>query len=57
MVTKTSKALWSTHNASALKGKYHSAVAKSAEEAGKLLKSGFEYVRQKDDLMLFRKRK
>lgn len=36
---------------------YHSAVAKSVEEARKLLETGFEYVCQKDDLMLFRKRK
>ena len=36
---------------------YHSAVAKSVEEARKLLEEGFEYVCQKDDLMLFRKRK
>ena len=36
---------------------YHSAVAKSVEEARKLLETGFEYVCQKDDIMLFRKRK
>jgi integrase len=36
---------------------YHSAVTKSIEEARKLLETGFEYVCQKDDLMLFRKRK
>jgi hypothetical protein len=36
---------------------YHSAVAKSVEEARKLLEEGFEYVCQKEDLMLFRKRK
>jgi integrase len=36
---------------------YHSAVAKSVEEARKLLEGGFEYVCQKEDLMLFRKRK
>jgi integrase len=36
---------------------YHSAVAKSVEEARKLLETGFDYVCQKDDIMLFRKRK
>jgi hypothetical protein len=36
---------------------YHSAVAKSVDEARKLLETGFEYVCQKDDIMLFRKRK
>ena len=36
---------------------YHSAVAKSVEEARQLLETGFEYVCQKDDIMLFRKRK
>jgi hypothetical protein len=36
---------------------YHSAVAKSVEEARKLLEEGFEYVCQKDDIILFRKRK
>ena len=35
----------------------HSAVAKSVDEARKLVEEGFEYVCQKDDLMLFRKRK
>jgi len=36
---------------------YHSAVAKSVDEARKLVEEGFDYVCQKDDLMLFRKRK
>lgn len=36
---------------------YHSAVAKTVEEARKLLEQGFDYVCQKDDIMLFRKRK
>ncbi len=36
---------------------YHSAVAKTVEEARKLLEQGFVYVCQKDDIMLFRKRK
>jgi hypothetical protein len=36
---------------------YHSAVAETVEEAGKLLEEGFEYVCQRDDIMLFRKRK
>jgi hypothetical protein len=36
---------------------YHSAVASTVEEARKLLEEGFEYVCQKDELMLFRKRK
>jgi hypothetical protein len=36
---------------------YHSAVARTVEEARKLLEEGFEYICQKDDLMLFRKRK
>jgi hypothetical protein len=38
-------------------GEYHSAVAKSVEEARKLVEEGFEYVCEKDDIMLFRKRK
>lgn len=36
---------------------YHSAVAQTVEEARKLLEQGFEYVCQKDGVMLFRKRK
>jgi len=36
---------------------YYSAVAKTVDEARKLLEEGFEYVCQKDDIMLFRKRK
>lgn len=36
---------------------YHSAVANVVEEVRKLLEEGFEYVCQKDDIMLFRKRK
>jgi hypothetical protein len=36
---------------------YHSAVAKTLDEARKLLEEGFDYVCQKDDTMLFRKRK
>jgi integrase len=36
---------------------YHSAVAITVEEARKLLEQGFEYVCQKDNLILFRKRK
>ena len=36
---------------------YTSAVAKSIEEASKLVKSGFEYVTAFDNIMLFRKRK
>jgi len=36
---------------------FHSAVAKTVDEARKLLEDGFEYVCQKDDIMLFRKRK
>jgi len=35
----------------------HSAVAETVYEARKLLEEGFEYVCQKADLMLFRKRK
>jgi hypothetical protein len=35
----------------------HSAVARTVEEARKLVEEGFEYVCQKEDLMLFRKRK
>jgi hypothetical protein len=34
-----------------------SAVATTVDEARKLLEEGFEYVCQKDDIMLFRKRK
>jgi len=37
---------------------YHSVTAKTAEEAKKLVGTGFEYVcTTPDDLMLFRKRK
>lgn len=36
---------------------YHSAVAKTVDDARKLLEQGFEYVLQKDEIMLFRKRK
>lgn len=36
---------------------YYSAVAMTVEEARKLLEQGFDYICQKDDLMLFRKRK
>jgi hypothetical protein len=36
---------------------YHSAVVRTVEEARKLLETGFDYVCQKDDLMLFKKRK
>lgn len=36
---------------------HYSVVAKSVDEARKLLGKGLEYVCQKDDLMLFRKRK
>jgi integrase len=36
---------------------YHSAVAKTTEEAKELIESGFEYVCNHQDLLLFRKRK
>jgi hypothetical protein len=36
---------------------YYSAVATTVDQAKKLLEEGFEYVCQKDDIMLFRKRK
>ena len=36
---------------------FHSAVAKTVDEARKRLEDGFDYVCQKDDIMLFRKRK
>jgi integrase len=36
---------------------YHSAIARTVEEARKLLEQSFEYVCQKEDIMLFRKRK
>ena len=36
---------------------FHSAVAETMEEARKLVEDGFEYVCQKDEIMLFRKRK
>ena len=36
---------------------YHSAVAKTTEEAKELIKTGFEYVCTHQDLLLFRKRK
>jgi len=50
-------ALVYTHLISFESDEYHSAVAKTVEEARKLLEDGFEYVCQKDELMLFRKRK
>jgi integrase len=46
-----------THLISTEGDEYHSAVAKTVDEARKLLEEGFEYVCQKDDVMLFRKRK
>jgi len=36
---------------------YHSAVAKSVDEARQLVETGFEYVCEKDELIFFRKRK
>jgi len=36
---------------------YHSAVAKTVEEARKLVETGFEYVTDFNDVKLFRKRK
>jgi len=36
---------------------YHSATAKTVEEASKLVEAGFEYVCTYDNIMLFRKRK
>ena len=36
---------------------YHSAVAKTVDEARKLVEVGFEYVCTYNDIMLFRKRK
>jgi hypothetical protein len=36
---------------------FHSAVAKTVDEARKLLEDDFDYVCQKNDIMLFRKRK
>ena len=36
---------------------YHSAVAKTIEEACELIEAGFEYVCDMDDVKLFRKRK
>jgi integrase len=36
---------------------FHSAVAKTIEEARKLIESGFEYVTELDGIKLFRKRK
>jgi hypothetical protein len=36
---------------------YHSATARTVEEALKLIDSGFEYVTDMDDVKLFRKRK
>ncbi|UCH03338.1 MAG: hypothetical protein JSV20_10375 [Candidatus Bathyarchaeota archaeon] len=36
---------------------FHSAVAKTVEEARKLIESGFEYVCTYNDVMLYRKRK
>jgi integrase len=36
---------------------YHSAVAKTTEEAQKLIEAGFDYVCTHETLMLFRKRK
>jgi site-specific recombinase XerC len=36
---------------------YHSAIARTVEEARKLPEQSFEYACQKEDIMLFRKRK
>ena len=36
---------------------YHAAVAKTLEDAKKLIESGFEYVCDMEDLKFFRKRK
>jgi ribosome-binding ATPase YchF (GTP1/OBG family) len=36
---------------------YHSAAAKTTEEARNLIEKGFEYVCTNQDIMLFRKRK
>jgi hypothetical protein len=36
---------------------YHSATAKNVEEATKLIESGFEYVCEHGNILLFRKRK
>ena len=36
---------------------YHSAVAKTVEEAKSLIEAGFEYVCTHEDKMLFRQRK
>ena len=36
---------------------YHSATAKTVEEAQKLVKSGFDYVTEVDGVKIFRKRK
>ena len=36
---------------------YHSAVAKTIEEARNLIEAGFEYVTEFDGVKLFRKRK
>jgi len=36
---------------------YHSATAKTIEEAQKLIETGFEYVYTHDNIMLFRRRK
>jgi hypothetical protein len=36
---------------------YHSAIAKTVQEAQKLIESGFEYVCEIDGVKLFRKRK
>ena len=55
---EASRARWFTLNSSGFDSdEYYSAVAKTVDEARKLLEAGFEYVCQKDDIMLFRKRK
>jgi hypothetical protein len=36
---------------------YHSATAKSVEEAQELIEEGFEYVTEMESIKLFRKRK
>ena len=36
---------------------YHSATAKTIEEAKQLIETGFEYVTEMEDIKLFRKRK
>jgi hypothetical protein len=46
-----------THLVDFQNDEYHSATAKTIEEAKRLIEAGFEYVTEMEDVKLFRKRK